>query len=464
MEHSRIDLREPNLAGAGSFGMPAEGQLPAAASAPSSPARDSIGGVGGIARSPRSWWRAGARVVRNALIAVAMMTLVPIAIVAVEGGFLARMLYVQDTNVSARMRIVQPMRPFVLPKDPSITPARAGAVLNELQYKPLEAPGFALNEPATRAVLPWHSVAPAPDLFPTARPNMYPGPSSRTILEASAKGFNPRELEYLRMLATAPVWRDFDLIARAPAMDVIGGQFKVPFGPEALPEMRPLPSYRGSRELADVAVSRAAYYMAIGQPQEAERTLRSIVSFGFTMIDNGTSAMDELIGEVIVGIGRDALQRFYVLERDPRATLPALQAPVRLSGPSASERRARAQLPVDEARRRLLERINDPAVPRGERFEGMQQLSVSSCTNVRELMFGPRADVTDALARARHSLARYPSERALVDLSARSLSVTNSQPWTGLLQALAVSSASVSGTVLHNPRLAACTRMLTFNW
>ncbi len=457
MDHPRTDLREPNLAGAGAFGIPAEGQLPVAASAPT--AR-----VAGVTKSHRSWWRIGARVVRNALVAVAVMTLVPIAIVAVEGDYLARMLYQQNMNLNARFTMVQPVRAFVLPKDPSITPAQAGATLNELQYTPLGAPGFVLIEPATKVVLPWHSVALAPDLFPTARPNMYPGPSSRSILEAAAKGFNARELDYLRMLATAPVWRDFDLIARAPTMDVIGGQLRTPFGPQAQPEMRPLPSYRGSRELAQAGVARAAYYMAAGQPQEAERTLRSIVSFGFTMIDNATSTMDELIGEVIVGIGRDALQRYYVLEHDPRATLPALQGPVRMAGPSAFQRHVRAQTPADEARRRLLQQIVDPAVPRGERFEGVQQLSVSSCTNVRELMFGPRADVAEALARAKQSLARYPSEQALVDLYARGPSAVGTQPWHGLFQALAVSSASVSGTVLHNPRLAACTRVLTFNW
>jgi hypothetical protein len=253
-------------------------------------------------------------------------------------------------------------------------------------------------------------------------------------------------------------------VARAPAVDIIGGQLRLPFGPGVLAEQRPLPSYRESRDLAHAAVARAAYYMATGQPQEAERTLRSVVSFGFTMLDNATSTMDELIGEVIVGIGRDALQRYYVLEHDPRATLPALQGPARMAGPSASQRRVRAQTPADEARRRLLQRIDDPAVPRGERFADVQSLSLSSCTNVRELMFGPRAEVTDAFARAKQSLARFPSERALVDLAARQPAMVGDKPWSGLFQSLALSSASVSGTVLHNPRLPACTRLITFNW
>lgn len=457
MERPRIDLREPNLAGAGSLGIPADGQLPVAASAHSTR-------VAGVAKSPRSWLRLGARVLRNALMAVAVMTLVPNALVAVQGDYLAKMLYEQNMNVRARTANVQPVRSFALPKDPAITPTQAGAALNVLQYRPIEVPGYKLIEPTRRVVLPWHSIAPAPDLFATARPDMYPGPASRSVLEEAAKGFSPREMEYLRMLATAPVWRDFDLVASAPAADIVGGQFRIPFGPEALLVMRPQPSYRTSKELAMAAVSRAAYYMASGQKQEAERTLRSIVSFGFVLIDNATSTMDELMGDVIVGLGRDALYRYYLLEHDPRADLAALRPPVRASGAPAPGRRTQERMPADEARRRLLQRINDPAVPIGERFEGLQALSLSSCTNVPELMFGPRADVTDAFARAKASLARYPSEQALIGLAARQPSMAGDQPRTGLVQALAVSSASVAGTVLHNPRLAACTRMLTFNW
>lgn len=415
------------------------------------------------AKPARSWWRVGARVVRNALIAVAVMTMVPIAIVTVEGSYLARVLYKPSPTVSWRVAMVEPVRAFMLPRDPSITPIQAGAVLNAIQYKPMEVTGYTLIEPAARAVLPWEGTALAPDLFPTARPYLFDGPSSRSILEAAGKGFSPREMDYLRTLATAPVWRDVDLVARAPAVDMVGGRLRIPFGAEARPEQFPLPTYRVSRDLAYASVSRAAYYMAMGQPAEAERTLRTTVSYGFALIDNATSAMDALIGQVIVSIGRDALQRFYRLQHDPRADLVALRAPVRSTGrPAASS--LPAPMSLDEARRRMLARVNDPSVPLGERFEGMQNLSVSSCTNVRELMFGPRADVTAAFARARHTLARFPSEQALADLALRQPSITGDPHWNGLLQALAVSSASVGGAVLHNPRLAACTRILTYNW
>ena len=131
-------------------------------------------------------------------------------------------------------------------------------------------------------------------------------------------GFSPHEMEYLRTLAAAPVWREFDLVARARAVDAIGGQLRTPFGAEATPERRPLPSFKYNTELAYAAVARAAYYMAIGQPDTAETVLRSIVSYGFAFIDNGTSGLEVLTGGIIVGAGHDALDWFYLIQNYPR--------------------------------------------------------------------------------------------------------------------------------------------------
>jgi len=407
----------------------------------------------------RSWWGRSLRLVRNALVAVVAMALVPIGLVTWQGDRLARVMY--PANIAARAAIAEPIRSFALRTDPSITPMQAGIALNALQPIRTRVRGFETIAPAAQPVATWQTVAMAPDLFPTARPDHYEGPSSRSILEASVKGFSQRELEYLRSLAAAPVWREFDLVARAPAVDAIGGRLRVPFAPEAQPEERPLPSFRSSRELAYAAVSRAAYHMALGQRDSAEAVLRSIVSFGFTFIDNGTSGLEEVIGSVVVAIGRDALQRFYVIQRDPRATSPALMRPSRDAASSFDGTVPRS---ADDVRRRLLANIEDPAVALGVRFESLRMLGGTSCTNVRELLFGQSAETRQVVERARHSLARYPSEVALVELLTRPSYATPEASSPNPIRALAVSSASVAGVVLQNPRLVSCTRILTGGW
>jgi hypothetical protein len=454
MTYPRIDVRELGTNGAaGAFASSAGAALPAQASRAPLAAPE--------AGAPRSWWKLAARVARNAAAAVAIMALVPIGLVAVRGDHLARMLYRTNTGIATRVSATDRVRPFRLPSDPSISPMQAGLALNRVQPNRVTSPGFELLTPDARIQLPWQAMPIAPDMFVTARSNFYDGPASQSILEAAARGFTPSERAYLRAMSASPVWRDFDLVARASAVDIVGGRFRIPFGAAAYPEQRPIPSFKVSRDLAYAAVSRAAWHMSIGQRDSAEAVLRSIVSYGFAMIDNGSTSIEAVIGTVIVGVGRDALQRFYLIQHDPRASLPGLAPPSKAGVTSTP---MVAPMSSDEMRRHLLARIEDPDVPLSERFEEMQSLSVSSCTNVRELLFGPRSDLADALGRARHTLARFPSEQALVDLNTRLPSLSSGYGSLNPFQSLAASSASVAGFVTRNPRLVTCTRILSGGW
>jgi len=453
MTYPKIDVRELGTNGAAGAFTNAGAVMPAHALHTPVTVQDTA--------APRAWWRVAARIVRNAAAAVAIMALVPIGLVATLGNGFAYNLYRTNTNIAARVSAIDRVRTFRLPSDRSISPMQAGLALNRLQPNRVTSPGFELLAPDARIELPWQAMPIAPDMFVTARSNIYDGPASQSILEAAVRGFTPSERAYLRALSASPVWRDFDLVARAPAVDVVGGRFRIPFGPDAYPEQRPIPSYKVSRDLAYAAVSRAAYHMSIGERDSAEAVLRSIVSYGFAMIDNGSTSIEAMIGTVIVGVGRDALQRFYLIQHDPRASVPALAPPPK--GGVATEP-MRLPASTDEMRRRVLARIDDPAVPLTERFEELQSLSLSSCTNVRELLFGPRSDVTDVLARARRTLARFPSEQALVDLNTRMPSLSSSYGTLNPFQALLASPASVAGLVTRNPRLVTCTRILSGGW
>jgi len=454
MTYPRIDVREPAVNGAARAFTSSGAVMPVHAGHATVTSQEKA--------APRSWWKVAARVVRNAAAAVAIMALVPIGLVATLGNGFAYNLYRTNTNIAARVSAIDRVRSFRLPGDPSISPMEAGLALNRLQpNRDITSPGFELLAPDVYTLLPWREMPISPGMFVTAHSNFYDGPAHQSILEAAAKGFNPSERAYLQALSASPMWRDFDLVARAPAVDVIGGRFRIPFGPGASPEQRPIPSFKVSRDLAYAAVSRAAWYMSIGQRDSAEAVLRSIVSYGFAMIDNGSTSIEAVIGTVIVGVGRDALQRFYLIQHDPRAGEPALAPPPKAG---VATEPMRTPPTTEEMRRRLLARIADPAVPLTERFEDLQSLSLSSCTNVRELLFGPRSDVTDVLARARHTLARFPSEQALVDLNTRMPSLSSSYGTLNPFQALLASPASVAGLVTRNPRLVTCTRILSGGW
>src|SRR5687768_18580341 len=122
MSHPRIEVRElgaPDVSGI------LGGALHEAASlakrAPVSPSAPDTA-------TARSWWGRGLRLVRNAAIAVTVMTLVPAGLVTWQGDRLARIMY--PRNIAGRAAIAEPVRSFRLPTDPSITPTQAGIALN----------------------------------------------------------------------------------------------------------------------------------------------------------------------------------------------------------------------------------------------------------------------------------------------------------------------------------------------
>ena len=447
MGRARIDSRETIVAGWGD--VREEAQLPVHAGTYVPRATNEP------ARTKRSWLGIGVRIVRDAAIAVALMALVPIAIVAVNGDDLWNS--ATGRNTQSKIARAELARPFALPFYPSITPGQAGRAFNALQpnYADVTFPSPPI---ATRPEATWRQALLTYEMFPTARPRSFNGPASEKILEAVAHGFTPKEMEFLRTLSTAPVWREFDLLARAPAVDFIGGRFAIPFVPGATLRQMPTPSFATTKEMSQAAVSRAAYHMAIGQLDSAETILRSVVSYGFAEIDNGSTVLEQLIGTVNVGVGRDALRRFYLITGDARAGAAALNPPLTesLNPPNVFDPLAtRADI-----RQQLIARSANPTLHRAERYESLYLLSQSSCTNVRELLFGTRTDVTDAFNAARRNLARYPSEQAMVDLIGRSGAALPADLLTNPLEKFAVSTATVAGAVLGNPRLAACTRII----
>src|SRR5690606_12304510 len=147
--------------------------------------------------------------------------------------------------------------------------------------------------------------------------------------------------------------------------------------------------------------SRAAAHLAAGRPDSAEHALRSTIGFGFAMVDNGVSLIEQLIGVVIVNIGRTALTKLYTITNDPRAV--ALSAA------------------VDSVT--ALSKTADAARPplRAMAAEEAMMISVLPCTNLRELLGGISTEHQAKIDSLRAGFVRYPSEDAMFDLIEASL-------------------------------------------
>jgi hypothetical protein len=78
-----------------------------------------------------------------------------------------------------------------------------------------------------------------PDMFVNGTMNVgFHGPSS-AVISSAPRADCPSGGGLPATLATAPVWREFDVVARAPAVDIIGGSFRLPFSENRMREQMP---------------------------------------------------------------------------------------------------------------------------------------------------------------------------------------------------------------------------------
>lgn len=409
----------------------------------------------------RGWIRAALKFARHAFVGLVVLSAIPVGIVGWRSQHLR---YFEHTKSRERLERVEYLRPLMLPKDASITPLQAGLAFHALQPPKQNEQFPTVPVAAPAAVWPWRANKLTDDMFASVVPRSlaFAGPSAAHVVELVPHGFSKRELAWLRDLAAAPVWKNFDLVAAAPAVDLIGGQFQIPFRADAFAPAMPTTRFAGTKELAYAGVSRAAHYLAIGQPAKAEAALQSIVSFGFAMIDNATNMMDASIGNVIVNIGRNGFDQFN--HSVPGYNIIMTNAPP-LTATSISTHNRALRVSVKDLHERLLKEVSDKDAPRGHRMEQLNQLSFASCTNVSEMIFGPSAETRAAFADARKTLARYPSELALLDLM---LDATNRVPEKEVItfapERFLMGAAAVASTITGNPRFSTCTRIVVSYW
>jgi hypothetical protein len=260
---------------------------------------------GAVNRAMRSPWLVAAGVVGFTF----MLAIVfPMWFVA-WGGTTAFQRMGSLRTVEERGRVHTLLRPYVLAKNPATTPLEAGQAFIRLQPPVDEGSWVRHNRLPTHLPHDWTGVHPDTALFRAARPDpsMWVGPDMRRILALAKSGFTRDELAYLARVARDSVWRDYDLVARSPRMDLVSARFAMPVTAATSYADLPVPRSAALRELGYASGSRAAYFLALGQRDSAEAAIRSVISLGFTLADNGSNAIEVLIGYVQVGIGRDLL-------------------------------------------------------------------------------------------------------------------------------------------------------------
>lgn len=439
------------------FGVREAGRVPARRShdgaAPAAPASSNpTAHASATASGARRWWHRGARFVRDAIVGLSIVAAIPFAVIGTRGE---HALLRDVSGLRERIADVERLRPLMIAQDVSITPAEAGTLLHRLETV-RRVSQFPMHAVAPAPERPWATTTPV-DLFAGLRAEGNEATLAGAIVTAAPRGFTEREMAYLRAVAEAPIWHEVERVASAPAVDVIGGRFVLPFREDAQAYAMPIMSFADTKQLAYAGVARAAYYVATGHPERAEVALRTLVSYGFVLIDNGSHVMDALIGRVVVGIAQNGLHQLYMLTGNTSGT--AMTAPIPTRPVAADEK----VIDADAAYARMLREASDPTMPRTVRLEVLHRLTFATCASVGGVLSGPSPAVQDAFANARQNLARYPSERAYLELMYHGVERLPLDEPSGLGARVIMGAASATSAVLGNPRVAACTRIVLAN-
>lgn len=290
-------------------------------------------------------------------------------------------------RVQERLALVEVLRPYALPKDSTITPLQAGEALYSLASAGEDQPQPQLRQPARR----------------------YGAVGTDSI--------------------DHPALQEFDILARAPALDEAGALYVLPFPDTMSIAVVPIVQPRQVRNAATAQIAKASQLAKQRRFDEAIHELREIISASLLILDNSNFMFSALIAQVMATNAADSLESVYAARGDS-ASVQALRA--------AREAAVRASRIAQAGRSRatgagILEEIPaivlDPAITRGFRWEMFVAFnSYVPCLNQRNLLFGPGREYQEWLRKAHAALVRYPADGHMFELGRRGFLGTKKRP------------------------------------
>jgi hypothetical protein len=346
------------------------------------------------------------RIVGVAAIILGAVILMPLVLFALMGTSVPFMLeetpfYYQ--GVQDKADLVEPMRPYRLAADPAITPLQAGEALQALNYATTMGPPAEMErDPVRRYGTAW--------VFGRRshlRSDLLYGLLAKTTARLTAE-----ERALLDQVAANPAHREFEILARAAAADFAGGLWKLPFPDRLSASEIPIPRFSGISDAARDHLALAAWEVHHGRPAAAETRIREVISTGFLMMDEQPNLIGNLIGIVLIGIGREGLDALY---RRTGRTDEADEIATEYERVSRMQKYGRSHYSVPRVVGSVLSDLPrlavDPGTLRGLRWESLQfSCTVVPFVNLSNAVYGPGEDFDFWLQHVQEVLVRYPSE------------------------------------------------------
>ena len=360
--------------------------------------------------------RLAVRIVTESLVILAGLTAAVIIVVLTFTAVMSSILDIavpKYANTHAKVARIQRLSTYRVAPDSTISGLRAGQALHAITRAGSNEP-LHKWEKAPAIVIPTGAPPAATDLFPTGE-----GGWSSVAFRRARFGFTREQRNFLESLANNAALEEFQILARAPSLDLIAAYWDIPAGKEPWWPELPVPKVVALRTAAQSNTARAALDLAAGRPGDAEHRLREVISTGFLMIKDGDNLLLNLIGASLVTNARTSLvalfdatsrakeARLISAETDPVITI------VEQGGRQASR---------DENSREVRRAILDRSEIRGFRWDLLlSSFSLEPCADMHQVIFGADSLHRATLAEARKTLVRRPSDSLLFAIAERGI-------------------------------------------
>jgi hypothetical protein len=366
---------------------------------------------------------------RNGAILVALVSLVifvptlTVAFSAAVGPILAEIALPQFLSVQEMSGAAEALRRYQLPVTSDRSATEVGQALHVLEFVGSPVGAEEPHELAPVRPTPDHWF-PNPDVFP----DIFSEGVGRDLVLQLRSGLSAEDMAAVRQAAAHPAQAEFDVIATADRVDMVATRWVTPFADSLNVLSLPWPRFTELRYAALARISKGMVEQMNGRGEQAETTMKEVVSAGFLLVDNGPTLIDNLIGVVIANIGGDALEGLYELQGRTN-DLETLRA-VRETGLNAA-RAARTGIPdadIHTTLRAIPDIVTNDDALRGLRWEYFATFNIlAPCINLHKMVFGPEGNYDDWLDDVRTSLVSVPGEAPLFDLAQAQISTGGQQ-------------------------------------
>ena len=346
------------------------------------------------------------------LFIVVIVPTLTVSVASSVGPLLADIAIPQVLSVQERAGAAEALRRYQVETDPTIGALEAGQALNNVAFVgAAEAhPEHLEQPPATHYASPWFPGIDFPDIFREG--------VGRELVLQSEDGFSSAELEALRQAAAHPAQGDFRLVTRAERIDIVSTRWVTPFPDSLTVFTLPFPHFAEIRYAALARVAKAIVEQVGGLPDQAETSIREIISAGFLLVDDGPTLIDNLVGVIVANIGGDALEGLYEVQNRDEELETLRWARESSTNAARAARLGLTEEDIHTILRGIPDIVENESALRGLRWEYLATFNMlAPCINLQKMVFGPDETYEEWMVRVQASLVRLPGDGALFELA-----------------------------------------------